>query len=102
MATTAAIAALRATALGNCGVGSIKNVGDNCPRCPCHCPTLSAATSLPTPLPVLLQSPSHLSVCDEEGNGKGNKSNDNCDEEGDGDGGKSNGNSNKEGDDKAG
>jgi hypothetical protein len=48
--------------------------------------------------------PLHLSACDEEGNGEGNKSNDNCDKECDGDGGKSSndGNSNKEGKDKGG
>jgi hypothetical protein len=44
--------------------------------------------------PILSPSPSHLSACDKEGNGKGNKSNGDCNKDCDGDGGKSNGNSN--------
>ncbi len=70
-------------------------------------PTSSPATSLPMPSPMLLLSPSHLSACNEEGDGEGNKSDGDCDEECDGDGGKSNGDSNdgasdKEGDGKGG
>ncbi len=52
---------------------------------------------MPTQSPVLLPSPSHLSACNEEGNGESNKSDGNCDKEGNGDNGKSNGNSDKEG-----
>jgi hypothetical protein len=130
MATAAAMAALRATALGDCGGGicnedgccnsrgkdngnSGNGVGDNRPCCPCHCPlshlqrlcqqncllplplpTLPPATSLPMPSPMLLLSPLHLSVCNEEGDGEGNKSNGNCNKECNGDDGKSNGDSN--------
>ncbi len=41
--------------------------------------------------------PLHLSACNEEGDGKGGKINDNGDKEGNGNGGKSNGNGDKEG-----
>ncbi len=51
---------------------------------------------------VLSPLPLHLSVCNKEGDGKGNKSNGDCGKEGNGDGGKSNGNSNEEGNDEAG
>ncbi len=44
------------------------------------------------PSPVLLPSPSHLSACNEESDGKGGKSNGNGNKEGNGDGGKSSGN----------
>jgi hypothetical protein len=113
MATTAAMAALRAMALGNCGVGSRdeddcnnsggkdygnggNGVGDDCHRPPCQ-PQHCCQHHL-----LCCRRCSHLSVCNNEGDGKGFKSNGDCDKEGNGDGGKSDGNSDKEGDDEAG
>jgi hypothetical protein len=49
---------------------------------------------------MLLSSPSHLSACGEEGNGKGGKRDGDGNEEGEGKGGKSNGNGVEEGEDK--
>ncbi len=64
---------------------------------PSTSPSLSLATLLPTPLPVLLQLPSHLSAGNKEGDGKGGKSNGNGNAEGNGNIGNSNGDGNKEG-----
>jgi hypothetical protein len=71
---------------------------------PLPSPTLSPATLLPTPLPVLLLFPSNLTVCDEEGKGKCGKSNGKGNKEGErkGEGGKRDGDGSKEGSGKGG
>jgi hypothetical protein len=56
--------------------------------------TSSPATSLPTPSPVLLPSPLHLSACDEEDDGKGGKRDGDGDKEGNDEGGKGDGDGN--------
>jgi hypothetical protein len=63
---------------------------------PLQLPTLSPATSLPMPLPVLSPLPLHLLVCNKVGDGKGGKSNGNGNKEGDGNGGKRDGDGDKE------
>ncbi len=47
---------------------------------PLPLPTSSPATSLPTPSHVLLPLQLHLSACNKEGDGEGNKSNGDCNE----------------------
>jgi hypothetical protein len=119
MATAAAMAALRAMAVGYCGGGSSNE--DGCRDSggkddsnggngvvPIALVALAMHTSspamlLPMPLPVLSSLPLHLSPCNNEGNRKDGKSNCNSNidgngnKESDGDGGMSNDDGDKEG-----